>query len=132
MRSLTDSRTAVALAAGLTLAGALTGCVASGGAAGPYADGTYTETGSYQAPSGTENVEVTVTLTGDVITAVQVVGDATDPQAQKYQGDFSSGVAAVVVGKKINDISVDKVGGSSLTSVGFAKAIEAIKGDAQP
>ena len=141
MRSLTDSKTAVALVTGLTLAGALAGCSATGSTAatgsgstftGPYTDGTYTESGSYTAPSGSESVEVTVTLANDVITEVTVVGDATDPQAKQHQGEFISGIAGVVVGKNIDEIQVDKVGGSSLTSGGFNAAIEAIKGDAQP
>ncbi len=129
----------VATLAGLTLAGALAGCSATGtdpGAGtgstvtGPYADGTYSATGSYQAPSGTESVEVTVTLKGDVITDVTVIGDATDPQAKQHQGEFIGGIAGVVVGKDIDSIQVDKVGGSSLTSGGFNKAIEEIKTDA--
>lgn len=97
---------------------------------GEYADGTYTETGEYQAPSGTESVEVTVTLAGNDITDVEVVGDATDAQAKRYQSEFVDGIGDVVVGKNIDEISVDKVGGSSLTSGGFNEAIAAIKADA--
>lgn len=100
------------------------------GSAGAYADGSYTATGDYQAPSGTETVEVTVTLESGTITAVTAVGDATDPQAQGYQGQFAAGIGAIVVGKNIDDIQVDKVGGSSLTSTGFNNAIESIKADA--
>ena len=97
---------------------------------GDYTDGTYTESGSYQAPSGTETVEVTVTLADNVITDVSVVGEASDPQAKRHQGEFSDGIAAEVVGKNIDEISVDKIGGSSLTSGGFNEAIDTIKADA--
>ena len=97
---------------------------------GEYADGSYTETGDYQAPSGTETVEVTVTLADNVITEVEAVGEATDAQAKRYQSEFAEGIADVVVGKNIDEISVDKVGGSSLTSGGFNAAIDAIKADA--
>ena len=97
---------------------------------GDYTDGTYTESGSYQAPSGTETVEVTVTLADNTITDVTVVGEASDPQAKRHQGEFSDGIAAEVVGKNIDEISVDKIGGSSLTSGGFNEAIDAIKADA--
>lgn len=137
----------VALLAGLSLAGALAGCstpapdagAGTGGStggggsdapAGDYEDGTYSATGSYQAPSGTESVEVTVTLEGNVITDLEVVGDATDPQAKLHQGQFIDGIDAVVVGKNIDELQVDKVGGSSLTSGGFNQAIEQIKADA--
>jgi uncharacterized protein with FMN-binding domain len=154
MRSLTESKTA-ALIAGLALATGLAGCAATtddgpdpnavdpappspsatdGGSAdtgtGGYADGTYTESGDYQAPSGTETVTVTVTLADDTVTAVEVTGDATDPQAMLHQKEFIDGIGAVVVGKKLDDLQVDRVGGSSLTSGGFNAAIAAIKVDA--
>jgi hypothetical protein len=47
------------------------------------------------------------------------------------QGEFISGIAGVVVGKNIDSIKVDKVGGSSLTSGGFNAAVDAIKADAE-
>jgi uncharacterized protein with FMN-binding domain len=136
----------VALIAGLSLAGALAGCSApatttggsdTGGSdsapdapAGDYADGTYTASGDYSAPSGTETVEVTITLADNVITAVEVVGGASDPEARLHQGEFIDGIQGVVVGKNIDEIQVDKVGGSSLTSGGFNRAVDAIKADA--
>jgi uncharacterized protein with FMN-binding domain len=145
MRTLKNSTPAIAILAGLTLTGALTGCTTAAGTdtgaetdtgtdtpttSGDYADGTYTETGEYQAPSGTETVEVTLTLADGVITAVEVVGDAADPQAKLHQGQFINGIGAVVEGRSIDEIQVDKVGGSSLTSGGFNRAVEAIKADA--
>lgn len=149
MRSPDKNKTAVALLGGLALVGALAGCstpaastsAPSDGASAPagsgsgagnasYADGTYTESADYQAPSGTEAVDVTITLADNVITAVEVTGHATDPQAKQHQGEFKDGIAAVVVGKNIDDIKVDRVGGSSLTSGGFNKAVELIKADA--
>jgi uncharacterized protein with FMN-binding domain len=151
MRSFTPQKPAIALFAGLTLVGALAGCSAdpaavagtgttddttaaapdtSTTAGGTYTDGTYTESADYQAPSGTETVDVTLTLAGGVVTAVTVAGHATDPEAKIHQGQFASGISAVVVGKKIDDLKVDKVGGSSLTSGGFNAAVEEIKADA--
>lgn len=142
------ARYPLAILTGLTLVGALAGC--STGAAtgeaqpdgpsgdtdggttggGAYADGEYTESAQYQSPNGTEQVEVTVTLADGVITAVEVVGDGTNPNSKLYQGKFAGGIADVVVGKSIDEISVDKVAGSSLTSGGFNDAIDAIKADA--
>jgi uncharacterized protein with FMN-binding domain len=146
MSSTTKYR--IALIAGLSLVGALAGCSApaadtgapdTGGsdtgtapdaATGDYTDGTYSASGDYSAPSGTETVEVTITLADNIITAVEVVGDATDPQARLHQGEFIDGIQSVVVGKNIDEINVDKVGGSSLTSGGFNRAVEEIKADA--
>lgn len=97
---------------------------------GPYTDGTYDASGTYQSPNGTESIDVTITLADDVITDVKVVGHGESPDSKHYQGEFIDGIAAEVVGKDIDDISVDKVGGSSLTSGGFNKAVEEIKADA--
>ena len=93
----------------------------------PYTDGTYEASGSYQSPNGTESIDVTLTLEGDVITAVEVVGNGESPDSKRYQGEFIDGIADEVVGVDIDDISVDRVGGSSLTSGGFNQAVADIK-----
>ena len=141
----------LAILSGLALVGGLAGCstAADGttpttdggttdastapettGSAGSYTDGEYTESADYQSPNGTEEISVTVTLADGVITAVEVVGDGDNPNSKLYQSKFAGGIADVVVGKSIDDISVDKVAGSSLTSAGFNDAIDAIKADA--
>jgi len=97
----------------------------------PYADGTYSADGQYLAPSGPESVTVTVTLEGGVVQDVVVEGHATDGTARGYQGQFVAGVAAQVVGRPIEGLSVDRVAGSSLTSGGFNQAIETIRVEAR-
>lgn len=99
-------------------------------AATDYTDGSYTADGSYQSPNGTESVTVTVTLADDVVTAVDVVSNAESANSKRYQAEFISGIAAEVVGKDIDSLSVSKVAGSSLTSGGFNAAIETIKSEA--
>jgi len=143
-----QTKSTIAAFAMLTLATTLAGCAPTatdtdtntgtdtdtgtdtGTGSGTYTDGTYTESGDYEAPSGAETVEVTVTLADGIITDVTVVGDATDPTAQSRQAQFIAGIADIVEGKNIDDLDVQKVGGSSLTSGGFNVAIEAIKADA--
>ncbi|MBN7794846.1 FMN-binding protein [Microbacterium esteraromaticum] len=135
------ARTGTALlgAAGVLL---LSGC-AGGGAAdagdpspvstdatAPYADGTYTAEGAYQTPETVENISVTLTLSDDVVTDVEVVGDPTAPESTRYQGQFIDGIAAEVVGKKLDELDVDRVAGSSLTSGGFNQALVRIKEEA--
>ncbi len=128
---------------------ALSGCAASpsdamgdptgaggGGNAGAdtsasYADGDYRAEASYLSPAGEESVAVELTLEGDVVTAVTVTPEAVDPQARTFQEKFASGIAEVVVGKDIDTLDVSRVAGSSLTSGGFNKAVEAIKADAR-
>lgn len=102
----------------------------AGGEGGSYADGTYTAEGSYATPESVETISVTVTLEGDVITAVDVKGDPQRPESERYQGEFIGGIADVVVGEDIDEIEVSRVAGSSLTSGGFNDAIETIKGEA--
>ncbi|WP_235928930.1 FMN-binding protein [Marisediminicola senii] len=144
---MTHRRTAAIALGGLSLAATLAGCAptpaeSAGGSTGadaatggstasePYADGDYTATGEYQTPGGTESIEVEVTLAGDAIDTVTVTGNATDSTAQRYQGEFIDGIAAEVEGVDIDELAVDKVAGSSLTSDGFNAAIEQIKADA--
>lgn len=95
-----------------------------------YVDGTYTADGAYSTPESVETISVTVTLEGDVITAVEVTGDPQKAESEQYQSQFIGGIADVVVGQDIDDISVSRVAGSSLTSGGFNAAIETIKSDA--
>lgn len=131
-------------AAAASVAGivALAGCAAAGpdagsgdngagsGGAGTYADGTYTADGTYQTPESVEKISVTVTLEDDVITSVEVTGDPQKAESKQYQGEFIGGIKDVVVGKDIDEISVSRVSGSSLTSQGFNAAIEEIKSEA--
>lgn len=102
----------------------------SAGAA-TYADGTYSADGSYIDGGGTlETIAVTVTLAGDVITDVEVTGDPQNPESGRYQSEFIGGIADEVLGKDIDEISLDRVAGSSLTSGGFNDALEAIRSEA--
>jgi uncharacterized protein with FMN-binding domain len=150
-------KTAVTALAGLSLLGVVTGCSSDAGSAdatsenapstntqattdasesaaasgsSAYADGEYSADGEYTSPGGKESVGVSLTLSGDVITAVTVTPESTNPNGKKYQGEFADGIASVVVGKSIDDIKVSKVAGSSLTSGGFNDAVEQIKADA--
>ncbi len=98
--------------------------------ASDYADGSYTADGSYQSPGGQESVSVSITLEGDVVTAVTVTPHATSGNSKQYQTQFASGIADQVVGKDIDSLNVSRVAGSSLTSGGFNDALEQIKADA--
>jgi len=102
-----------------------------GAAAGSYADGEYSGQGSYTPPSNqTEEVDVTLTLKDSVVTELEVTTSGNHPTSKMHQRDFTSKVQDQVVGKNIDELDVDKVGGSSLTSSGFNKALDAIRGEA--
>lgn len=112
-----------------TATDANTGGGDSGGAttSGEYTDGTYTAEGSYQTPETLETVSVTLALEDGVVTEVEVTGDPQAPESEQYQGQFIGGIEQEVVGVSIDELNVDRVAGSSLTSGGFNSAVEAIK-----
>lgn len=108
-------------------AGGNTGAAGAGGA---YTDGSYTAEGSYQTPEGPETITVTLTIASDAVTDVEVVGEPTRRESKQYQAEFIGGIDELVVGKSLDDIEVDRVAGSSLTSGGFNAAVEEIRADA--
>mgnify|MGYP003395648924 CR=1 FL=1 len=92
-----------------------------------YKDGEYTAVGNYNSPGGAEEVGVKITLKNDVVTALTVTPKATRPISVKMQTAVSTGAGALVVGKKLDQVVLDKVSGSSLTPKGFNDAIAKIK-----
>jgi len=96
-----------------------------------YKNGTYVVEGPYTSPAGPESINVTVTLKDDVVTGAEVKPEATHKISVKMQGEFIAGFKAQVIGKKLDDINVTKVSGSSLTPIGFNAAIAEIKTEAK-
>jgi uncharacterized protein with FMN-binding domain len=94
-----------------------------------YLDGTYTATGWYGGlPS---HIDVTVTLSHGVISAVSVTPTATVPESLALQRRFAAAVPAVVVGRPIEEVHVGRLAGSSGTPQGFNDAIAKIKKQAE-
>lgn len=111
--------------------GQVMGMVVTSSTVSAYKDGTYGADGEYVSPAGQEHVGVTVTLKNDVVTDVTFEPRATVSTSVRFQGMFASGYKIFVVGKKIDDVRLDKVSGSSLTSTGFNDAIDQVKAAAQ-
>lgn len=97
------------------------------GVTASYADDTYTAEGVYRTPETVETVSVTLTLVDDVVTDVEVTGRPQTPETHRYQGRFIDGIAGVVVGKRLDELDVDRVAGSSLTGDGFDQAVARIR-----
>jgi uncharacterized protein with FMN-binding domain len=139
--------------AGLSLAGTVAGCapsattpaqtspetttssapsssLATSGTAAGYKDGTYSADGNYVSPNGTETVGVELTLANGTVSDVKITEHPTNPNTRKFQGEFAGGIKDQVVGKKLDELKVSKVAGSSLTSGGFNQAVEKIKSQA--
>jgi uncharacterized protein YxeA len=96
-----------------------------------YADGSYTAKGNYQTPGGQESIDVSVVLRDGAITEATVTQNANGGEAEEYQNRFASGFTSQVVGKKINEVSLSRIAGSSLTPNGFNNAIQEIKDQAR-
>jgi FAD:protein FMN transferase len=94
-----------------------------------YADGVYRATGQYGG--GPSFITVTATLKNNVVTAVEVTPHATDPTSLDYQRRFAAAVPKVVVGKRIDEVNVGRLAGSSGTPNGFNAAIQRIEQQSQ-
>lgn len=91
-----------------------------------YKDGTYSAEGGYTSPGGAEKINVTLVLKDDMIVDAVVKPLATLPASVNWQGKFSAGVKAEVVGKKLSEVTLTKVSGSSLTPKGWNDAVAKI------
>jgi hypothetical protein len=74
---------------------------------------------------------MSVTLVDDIITDVEVTPHATNPTSLDLQRRFAAAIPAVVVGKRIDEVNVDRLAGSSGTPDGFNAAIQRIKEQAR-
>lgn len=99
--------------------------------AGTFKNGTYVVDGSYSSPAGQETVGITLILTDDVITAATAEVKTTNQVSKKFQGQFTAGFATQVIGKKLSEVTLEKVSGSSLTPKGFNDAVLKIKAEAK-
>ncbi|MBT4936833.1 hypothetical protein HON22_02850 [Candidatus Peregrinibacteria bacterium] len=97
-----------------------------------YKNGSYTQSGSYASPAGSESISVTLSISDDTVSSVSVNPNATHEVSKKFQGKFASGISTQVVGKKLSELgSIGAVNGSSLTGGGFNTAIASIKSSAK-
>jgi hypothetical protein len=147
------TKAAIATFAGIGLASLLAGCsstasadpaTGSGGSSSgsssgsatttssskTFKDGQYTEQGTYASPGGQELISVDLTIKSNTVSAVVVKTVKADPTATSYEKLFENGISKAIVGKKIDSLNVSRVGGSSLTSMGFNDALKKIEADA--
>jgi uncharacterized protein with FMN-binding domain len=96
-----------------------------------YKDGTYTASSDYYVPHGDENIQVSLTLTGGVITNVSVQNSEADPTSASFQESFASAYKSYVVGTKISGLQLSVVSGASDTTQGFNDALSQIASKAQ-
>jgi hypothetical protein len=96
-----------------------------------YKNGSYEVIGQYTSPGGPEQINVTLTLTNNIITDASVEAQATLPISQRFQGMFIEGFKEYVIGKNIDAVNLSVTSGSSLTPKGFNDALAKIKAQAK-
>lgn len=96
-----------------------------------YKDGTYSANGSYATPGGTESIKVTIILNGGNIASSDVINQADSRESREYQADFTANYKQQVDGKKLANLVLSRVAGSSLTSRGFNEALNDIRNQAK-
>lgn len=104
---------------------------AAAGSTSDYKDGTYSATGSYESPGGTQQITVDITLHNDIITNTAASPGAQDPTSESYESAFIASYKSLVVGKNINSVSALRMSGASLTLQGFDDAITQIENQAR-
>lgn len=93
-----------------------------------YNNGSYNIASTYRVPSGHEEaIRVSLELDNDVVTSASVDFDGDIGTSRLYQAKFESAYQEEVVGKPIDDISLVRVGGASLSSEAFNKAVAEVK-----
>ncbi len=89
---------------------------------------TVTESATYLTPARVEHkVTVVLTLEGDVVTDSNVLYNDLETYSDPNQELFDTAYQPLVIGKTLDQISLSRVGGASLTTGAFNDALAKIK-----
>ena len=91
-------------------------------------NGTFEGRSTYRTPArGEHAVLVTVTVTNNLVTAISTRYDDKDSGfTNGHQERFDAAYKSQVIGRSLNDISLSRVGGASLTTNAFNEAIKVV------
>jgi len=99
---------------------------------GDFKNGFYYSESTYTVPSGHEEaIKVQINLTDDKIRTAKIDFEGIVGTSRLYQKRFSNEFESVVVGKEIADLDLARVGGASLTTKAFNKALEEVRQQAK-
>jgi uncharacterized protein with FMN-binding domain len=96
-----------------------------------YRNGTYTATGTYDTSEGLQDISITLTVSGDVVTGTSAQNLADNRESSSYEARFISSYRAYVVGKPLASLALGKIAGASLTPKGFNDAAAQIRAQAR-
>ncbi len=88
------------------------------------ADGVYSQNVTYARPGGNEEVNMTIAVEGDVVTAASITGTPSSPISAGFISKVNAALPELVVGKKITALDLPKqIAGSSLTTAAFKQYV---------
>ncbi|HLP80336.1 MAG TPA: hypothetical protein VK158_06895 [Acidobacteriota bacterium] len=92
------------------------------------ADGVYTDDTSYKSPGGINEIEISVTVEGDIIQAASISVVKADSKSTRYINNVNDALTDLVVGKSIDKVSElpKQISGSSLTTTAFKKHVQTL------
>jgi uncharacterized protein with FMN-binding domain len=108
-----------------------TGSTSASSPSGSYKDGTYTASGNYRVPHGSESIQVSLTLKDGVVASSSVQNSENDFDSAQFQEEFAAAYKNYVVGKKISGLQIGVIAGASDTTAGFNEALSQIASQAQ-
>lgn len=94
-----------------------------------YKNGTYSATGSYRAPDGTQQLGISLTIKNDAVTAASGTNEAHANTSSQFEDEFISDFESQVVGMKVDQVSVFTR--ATLTVAGFDNALTQIESEAR-
>ena len=81
---------------------------------------------TYLTPNRQEHtVDITFTVTNGIVSDAEVTYDESDGYSNSHQERFDAAYKAEVIGTALNNVSLSRVGGASLTSEAFNEAAAA-------
>jgi type II secretory pathway pseudopilin PulG len=94
--------------------------------ANDYTNGSYSTQTSFRTPDGTYQMDVTLTVSNDKVTAATVGYDSQGAR-DGYSKRFSSAYKSAIIGQDLGSASLSRVGGASLTTRAFNNALSSIR-----
>jgi uncharacterized protein with FMN-binding domain len=95
-----------------------------------YRNGTYTTSVTYSVPRSQNGISIALTINNGTITAATASHQTGDEESEFYTGSFQEKLQGTIVGKELDTVSVSRLGGASLTSAAFTRALSTIRSNA--